>query len=108
MTAILLKNCSILDEPFLDLLPNRHILIEDNQIKKIQDTPITSHENTHVIDLSGYVVMPGLIDAHVHVSSPPTNLLTDAYSETYIGIYAKVELEKKLQRGFTSIRDAGG
>lgn len=44
----------------------------------------------------------------MHIASPPTNLLTNKFADTYIGIFAKIQLEKMIQRGFTSIRDAGG
>ncbi len=108
MSRILLKNCSVLNEACDALCENSHVLIEDNLIVAVSNDSPTLQPNTTVIDLEGCTVMPGLIDAHIHVASPPSNLLTDPYAETYIGIYAKIQLEKILQRGFTSIRDAGG
>jgi len=108
MKKILLKNGSIINKDFTKLLANYNVLIENNTIIEVTNDTIMHSPDINIIDLNGMVIMPGLIDAHIHVSSPPINLLTDKYADTFIGIYAKIELEKMLLRGYTSIRDAGG
>ena len=61
------------------------------------------------IDGAGRVLMPGLIDAHVHLAFatvPQLVLLTaDA---GYVGIASARAARDTLLRGFTSVRDAGG
>ena len=65
---ILIKNGRVIDpktkrDEVLD------IAIKDNKIEKIGKFPITS-EYKRVIDASGNIVAPGLIDVHVHFRDP--------------------------------------
>lgn len=65
---ILIKNGRVIDpktkrDEVLD------IAIKNNKIEKIGKFPITS-EYKSVIDASGHVVAPGLIDVHVHFRDP--------------------------------------
>src|SRR5262249_40558551 len=54
------------------------------------------------------VLMPGMIDAHVHatIGLSPQELLTA--DPMYVGLRGAVELRKMLDRGFTTVRDTGG
>ena len=62
-----------------------------------------------VVELGGLTLMPGLIDAHVHVSAaeviedPARPMPTSLRAQ-----HARIELEAMLRRGFTTARDAGG
>ncbi|MBW2975323.1 amidohydrolase family protein [Candidatus Woesearchaeota archaeon] len=64
MKSKLLKNCRILEDGRLE---ERHILLEDHKIAYISDEVITADE---VIDINGKIVIPGLIDSHVHFREP--------------------------------------
>ncbi|MFH1324850.1 MAG: amidohydrolase family protein [Nanoarchaeota archaeon] len=64
MKSTLLKNCKVLEE---GKLVERHIFLEDHKIAYISDEIITADE---VIDLNGKIVIPGLIDSHVHFREP--------------------------------------
>ena len=66
MTSIVLKNCTLLNSDSPELQENIHILITDDRITEVSETPIKS-STAHVIDVKGKTVMPGLIDAHVHL-----------------------------------------
>src|SRR5690348_2296029 len=108
MAAINFTNCTVLDGTRKEPREDHHVLVEDRHIREVSDRPITS-ATAEMIDLRGRTLMPGLIDAHVHVlavdvavarlSDRPVSLLT---------LQAAKILEGMLQRGFTTIRDAGG
>jgi imidazolonepropionase-like amidohydrolase len=62
-----------------------------------------------VIDATGLWLLPGLIDAHVHVIGVEDNLRLLHRQPAYL-VAAKAArvLDDMLSRGFTSVRDAGG
>jgi imidazolonepropionase-like amidohydrolase len=66
-------------------------------------------EGAEVIDCGGRVLMPGLIDAHVHVYAASLNLGRLAQTPlSYLAHFAARFLKQSLDRGFTTLRDAGG
>lgn len=72
-------------------------------------TPPTPFADTTVIDAGGATVMPGLVDAHVHLLLTTFDLV-DAASWTagYATVRALAEAGRMLRRGFTTVRDVGG
>jgi imidazolonepropionase-like amidohydrolase len=62
-----------------------------------------------VHDLGGRTLMPGLCDAHVHVTAVMSDLAKlDILSPAYVTARAIKVLEGMLRRGFTTVRDAAG
>lgn len=104
---IVLENCSIIDVNHPKPSEPCHVIIEDHCIQAIRHEKCKD-TNFKKIDLSGKYLLPGLIDNHVHVSATQFNLADADIPESYRAIQAKEYLEHMLQRGFTSIRDAGG
>ena len=108
MAAVIFANCAVLDGTRKERREDHHVLVEDGLIREVSDRPIRSG-TSEVVNLDGGTLMPGLIDAHVHVlavdemlarlSERPVSLVT---------MQAARVLEGILQRGFTTIRDAGG
>lgn len=88
---------------------NMAILVEDQKITGL--FPIDAcKEDGDVIDLSDKFVMPGMIDAHVHVcldGGPDPNA---SYHKLpgEITLSALVQAQKDLMAGFTTLRDEGG
>src|SRR5437762_7697158 len=61
------------------------------------------------IDLRGRVLMPGLIDCHVHVTAATANFAEiEEWSPLYLAARAAKIMAGMLQRGFTTVRDAAG
>lgn len=61
------------------------------------------------VEGGGKVVMPGLCDAHVHVTACSADLPgLLSLPESLVAIRAEKVLEGMLLRGFTTVRDAGG
>lgn len=62
-----------------------------------------------VRDLRGQVMLPGLIDAHVHVAAVTANTSAlGGWSPSYIASGAARIMGGMLDRGFTTVRDVGG
>ena len=108
MAAIIFANCAVLDGTHKERREDHHVLVEDDRIREVSDRPIKSAA-AETIDLKGRTLMPGLIDAHVHVLAVDAALarLSDR-PVTLLTLQAAKVLEGMLQRGFTTIRDAGG
>ena len=65
--------------------------------------------DARVLDVRGRIVMPGLCDAHVHVTAvTPDFALLRRWSPTYVASRAGLVLRDMLMRGFTTVRDVGG
>lgn len=105
---ILFRNAAILDPALGRILSPRDILVEGTEITQVSETPLQVQADT-TIDLQGKIVMPGLIDCHVHCMASNLNLGINAKLPNILAVLRAVPLiEGMLNRGFTSVRDAGG
>ena len=66
MSSLILKNCTIAGANHPEPREGKHILIENEWIKEIEDQSIQSY-SAESIDLNGKTEIPGLIDAHCHI-----------------------------------------
>jgi imidazolonepropionase-like amidohydrolase len=89
-------------------IANAVILIEGDRITAV-GAGLTIPGNARVIDLSRYTVLPGLIDAHTHITSQPRDYYEDLFrrSPIDVAITAHVYAKRTLEAGFTTIRDVG-
>lgn len=90
-----------------------NILVEKNLIIKISSLPIATSqsEGVKIIDGKGLFLMPGLIDNHVHLSIntlSQAELLNPIITSAVLDSLTRIEGQKMLKRGFTTIRDLGG
>jgi imidazolonepropionase-like amidohydrolase len=107
MTATLFANANILDGTADHAVPG-HVLVEDGTVKEVSDRPIAS-ATARLVDLRGRTLMPGLIDAHVHVIASEVNLARHALlPDALVAFRAAGIMRAMLMRGFTTIRDLGG
>ncbi|MBS0243221.1 MAG: amidohydrolase family protein [Proteobacteria bacterium] len=108
MKQILFRNFALLDPRFDDVRAGHELLIEGEKIKELSDKPIIA-PSADVIDARGQTLMPGLIDAHVHVMHSEVNVrFLEAMPLTLLTARATVRLKAMLARGFTTVRDTGG
>ncbi len=104
----LFTHADLLDAQAGTLLPNRFVLVEGDTITQVSDGPI-ARPDARVIDARGKVLMPGLIDCHVHGLASMLNLGRMASLPNVLAVLRAVPILKgMLARGFTSVRDAGG
>lgn len=107
MTGILFRNVQVWDahrpEP-----SESEVLVEAGLIRDVSDRPIRS-ESARVVDGRGGILMPGLIDCHVHVTLSDVNIrkLADIPLTMMTALAAR-NMRETLMRGFTTIRDCGG
>jgi imidazolonepropionase-like amidohydrolase len=107
-TPTLLLNAAVYDGED-ELRPGRQILVADGRIEAVTDGAVKAPSGCEVIDLHGRTLMPGLIDAHVHVVLVDLDLgraMERRYP--YVAAFAFRTLSRMLDRGFTTVRDAGG
>jgi imidazolonepropionase-like amidohydrolase len=108
MAPIILANCAIVDGTRAERREDHHVLIEEGRIREVTDRPLKS-TSAETIDLKGRTLLPGLIDAHVHVLAVDLALARLADEPlTLTTLRAGRVLEGMLRRGFTTVRDAGG
>ena len=106
--AVLFQNASVLDVVAGEFIADQDVLVRDGKIVEIANS-VTVTGDARTIDLGGNTLMPGLCDAHVHVTAFTANFqILKATSPFYVSIRAAQTLEKMLRRGFTTVRDAGG
>jgi imidazolonepropionase-like amidohydrolase len=107
-TAILFKNARVFDGKSDRLLDGVNVLVVGNKIARCSKEPIKAPEGAIVIDSEGRVLMPGLIDAHVHLMLPMTIEELQKSDDSYISLRSADEAKRMLYRGFTTVRDTGG
>lgn len=108
MTDILFTNALVLDTVVGELLPEHNVRVRAGRIVEVSERPGTQPP-AHVFDLRGKVLMPGLCDAHVHVTAATADFAAlRHWSPSYTAVRAGELLRDMLLRGFTTVRDAGG
>jgi imidazolonepropionase-like amidohydrolase len=108
MTSYLFAGGRCLDPRQSELLDGVEVLVENDRIKEVSDRPIKA-SSAERIDLAGRVLMPGLIDCHVHVVAALVDLAANAMAPSSLTAIRAVRILKELlMRGFTTVRDAGG
>ena len=108
---IVLDHASVLDVIKGELIPDRRVTLEQGRIARIESahTPVMDAGTSCVINLEGRTLMPGLCDAHVHVTAWTADLAEiGRTSPNYTAIRAAGLMEAMLMRGFTTVRDEGG
>lgn len=109
MTATLFANAALFDGVAAELRPGCEVLIADGVIQQVSDRGVKRPADCEVIDIGGRTLMPGLIDAHVHIWATDLNILKIITRRTeYLAAFAYRSLAGMLDRGFTTVRDAGG
>lgn len=94
------------DEPFDDM----GVLVEGSKIEAVEPLEEISDEDVdRTVDLSDEVVLPGLIDAHVHFkgSSNPNFSATIAHGIADQVLQSIEDLDLLLEQGITTVRDVG-
>jgi imidazolonepropionase-like amidohydrolase len=86
------------------LRPNCWLEVSDGYVRRVGEGPYPQESET--VDLGGQTVIPGLIDAHVHVLNPfLPNLNLGAMPS--VNRQIKLNLAQCIRSGVTTVRDMG-
>ena len=91
------------------------LLVEDDKIKSMgtdgRYLPFEVEDvGRKIIDITGKTLMPGLIDAHVHLvldGSPDVVMQVKSDSPVAVALKAAKHIRATLRAGFTTVRDTG-
>jgi imidazolonepropionase-like amidohydrolase len=95
----------------------RSLLLRDGRIQEVRAGFVSAAavgapgDRVEVIDLSRHFVLPGLVDAHVHITGElgaDQKLLRVTRSDAAAALFSVPFLRRTLDAGFTTVRDLGG
>lgn len=107
MTTMLIRNARIVDGTSPEATDPVDIHIESGRFTEVgKGLKLTADEE---LDLKGGIVMPGLIDCHVHVIATSANFgLNAELPDSLVALRSAQLMRNMLMRGFTTVRDLGG
>ncbi len=111
MATLALTNARVIDCTGADPRENGTVVIEGERIKEVlEGNPGSLPAGAEVVDCGGKTLLPGLIDAHVHVGCvEPT--FTDQQRTNFTStlvIKTLAMIKDSIDQGFTTLRDCGG
>jgi len=86
------------------------VLVDDGRIAGVEPGAVPAPEDCQVLDVPGGTVLPGLVDAHVHLCADGTDGTLDRIGEAGQDAMAAVieqSLRHHLAAGVTTVRDLG-
>ena len=107
MSTILFRNANLLLDLPVTPQTDYDVLVKGKHIDAVSPSPIKSSDAT-IIDVHGMTLMPGLIDAHAHITGLTLSPRNIAFSSAEIAVACANYLKNSLLDGFTTIREAGG
>src|SRR6266581_7582798 len=110
---LLIRNGTLIDGSGRDPIANDLIAVERNRITHVGSADISLRPQTpddRVIDAAGKFILPGLIDAHCHISLHQGALPGVKYpsSAEFCTLWAAHAIGRVLRAGVTSIAVPGG
>ena len=108
MSKLVLGGVNVFDPASKKRQTNVNVCMADGKIAAIGDVP-PFFSDARRLELTGRTILPGFIDLHVHVVAANTNLGLSAAMPNFLAALKTLPvLRGMLNRGFTTVRDAGG
>ncbi len=106
---VVFRSARIFDGESTTLIEGKDVVVVGGVIEDVTAPDLRNDDKAEVVDCNGRVLMPGLIDAHVHVYAAGLNITRVVQSPmSYLAHFAAKFLHGCLDRGFTTVRDVGG
>lgn len=113
--AVALTDARVFDGTGSQPRPHTTVVVRDGRIAAVHTDGAAPPDDARTLDVGGRFVMPGLIDAHAHLSmvqhgshhpTPPRGAEPLAYDDVR-GHFVAHTLRRALRMGVTTIRDVG-
>ncbi|MDN5332700.1 MAG: hypothetical protein PWP45_1925 [Tepidanaerobacteraceae bacterium] len=108
---LVLRAAQLIDGTGREPVTDATLVIEDGAIKAVGGREVTYAPDAKVLELPGCTILPGFIDAHVHLTMPPVGdpiKVIMSESDATTALRAAVHAKKTLESGVTTVRDMGG
>ena len=94
MGTVVYRDATVFDGTGAGPVPGRSLVVEDDRLTRVVATDtLVLPDGAEVVDLGGRFVIPGLIDSHQHLATPPDRVKAEAW------------LRRMVYGGVTAIRD---
>ncbi|GAA4841139.1 amidohydrolase family protein [Actinomycetospora corticicola] len=108
MASILIRGGTLIDGTGSAARPGEDVLLRDGKVAAVGPS-LAADADTEIVEAAGRTVMPGLIDAHTHLTfGEPTgnDELFNHRTEAYSSMLSAYNARKVLRAGVTSVLDA--
>jgi imidazolonepropionase-like amidohydrolase len=108
VTSLLVRDARVLDVQAGTYLEDHDVLAVEGRVAEV-GRGVAAPEDAAVLKADGATVVPGLVDAHVHVTAATADLSAlPTWAPSYVAAQSSQIMRGMLERGFTTVRDAGG
>jgi imidazolonepropionase-like amidohydrolase len=104
-----LLNARVFDGTGAPVREGAALLVEDGRIARLGSASDSVPDDAHVLDLGGRTLLPGLVDAHVHVAgeTPTPAKGAEPILDGTPAHFLQAQLREYLRLGVTTLRDVG-
>jgi imidazolonepropionase-like amidohydrolase len=111
MSTIVFTNAVIIDGSGRDPIEGGTVVVEGQRIKEVlPGSPGNNPSEALTLNCRGQTLLPGLIDAHVHMGSVDATFTEQQrrYFTSVLVIKTIKNIKETIDQGFTTVRDVGG
>jgi len=107
-STLVLREGNVCDVVAGEVRLRHDVLVAEGRVQAVGER-LAVPEGTTEVPVRDRHVLPGLIDAHVHVTAGTADLGAQAEDSTfYVAAQTSAILRDMVRRGFTTVRDVGG
>ncbi|BCV25404.1 amidohydrolase family protein [Gelria sp. Kuro-4] len=108
---LVLKGSRLIDGTGRQPIADATLVIEDKVVTAVGGPEVPYAADAEVLELPGCTILPGFIDAHVHLTMPPVGdsfKVITSESDAMTALRAATHAQETLANGVTTVRDMGG